>query len=259
MQNDIASRVRQRLTDLNKSAASASLEAGLGRSAIQDILSGRVGNPRFDTLVKLAEALDCSVNYLTGMHDDPADGIRYSNLNEYSLFDAIPSYIYGVLAAGVFTEPGPDSDPVTPPTSAPRHLAYRDLRRPDLSVELWRQNDNSLAGIGILKGDILTATDMGSEEIALKPGRVVVVKRVIGMEGPLEMSARVVEIVNNTVRLVTKPTEGSVRSIVVASKRVEDGEELSNPNFYWVAGESESWIHVEAMVVRVTREVSFFD
>ena len=64
-------RINLRLGELNIKQRKASLAAsgGLDPGIIQRILSGRVKNPRIDTLSKIAYALDCSVEWLTGKSD----------------------------------------------------------------------------------------------------------------------------------------------------------------------------------------------
>lgn len=61
---DIASRIQARLRQLELSANAASLRAGLPRDAIRDIIAGKSRNPRADTLLKIAAALEIDPAYL---------------------------------------------------------------------------------------------------------------------------------------------------------------------------------------------------
>ncbi len=60
----LKSRIRDRLRALGKSGRAASLEAGLHPDTIRNVLRERSKQPRGDSLLKLARALDCSVDWL---------------------------------------------------------------------------------------------------------------------------------------------------------------------------------------------------
>jgi transcriptional regulator with XRE-family HTH domain len=62
--DQLASRIRERLSATGKSAAAVSVEAGLGRSAVADILSGNSESPRLVTIEALTGPLECSLAFL---------------------------------------------------------------------------------------------------------------------------------------------------------------------------------------------------
>jgi len=64
MTDPLKNRIRARLDELGKTARAASLEAGLHPDTIRNVLRERSKKPRGDSLVKLAHALDCSVEWL---------------------------------------------------------------------------------------------------------------------------------------------------------------------------------------------------
>lgn len=59
-------RINERLKALGLSATAASVEAGLSKDAIRNILRGTSESPRDITLRKLAKVLQCTPDYLTG-------------------------------------------------------------------------------------------------------------------------------------------------------------------------------------------------
>ena len=71
MKPTLAQRISTRIEYLETNPSNVALEAGLGRSAVRDILVGKVENPRIDTLRKLTGPLSCSLDYLTGASSDP--------------------------------------------------------------------------------------------------------------------------------------------------------------------------------------------
>lgn len=71
MANDLKSRIKQRLDELGLSAEGASKKAGLSRSFLRLLMMHETGNPRTDSLIKLAEALETTPNWLmTGSEGD---------------------------------------------------------------------------------------------------------------------------------------------------------------------------------------------
>lgn len=66
----LAERVQQRLLALGISANRASVEAGLGRDYVRDILRGKARDPSADRLRRLAFVLRCTPEYLTGQTDE---------------------------------------------------------------------------------------------------------------------------------------------------------------------------------------------
>jgi transcriptional regulator with XRE-family HTH domain len=63
---DIAKEIRRRMQLLGFSAERLSLAAGLNKTYVRDIFTGRARSPKLDNLAKLAGALGCSVDELTG-------------------------------------------------------------------------------------------------------------------------------------------------------------------------------------------------
>lgn len=69
----IAKRIAARLDALNITARAASMRAGLGTDGVRNILRGKSESPRSQTLIKLAKALECSLEYLIGADGDVSD------------------------------------------------------------------------------------------------------------------------------------------------------------------------------------------
>ena len=64
--NDLAKTMRAILARQGRSGEEVAQAAGLGRSAVNDILSGRSKRPRYDTLLRIAKVLNVPVEQLTG-------------------------------------------------------------------------------------------------------------------------------------------------------------------------------------------------
>jgi transcriptional regulator with XRE-family HTH domain len=71
---EIADEIRRRMRLLGFRPERLSLAAGLNKSYVQDILSGRARSPKLDNLTKLAAALRCSVEELIGQDPPRREG-----------------------------------------------------------------------------------------------------------------------------------------------------------------------------------------
>ncbi len=76
LQAVICHRIQARLDATGKSVSKASLDAGLSRTAVRDILTGKSSSPSIDTLAAIARSLGCSVSYLI----DEGDAARQPGL-----------------------------------------------------------------------------------------------------------------------------------------------------------------------------------
>lgn len=63
-------RIKKGLTQLELSS-----RAGIAQGVISDIESGATQNPRFDTVVKLAEALNCSLSEFLSKDSADAEAV----------------------------------------------------------------------------------------------------------------------------------------------------------------------------------------
>lgn len=64
------SRVKSRVSALDTNISRVSLEMGLGRQYLRDVLSGKSKSPSIDGAIRAAAVLQCSVAYLIGEIDD---------------------------------------------------------------------------------------------------------------------------------------------------------------------------------------------
>ncbi|MBY3332508.1 helix-turn-helix transcriptional regulator [Rhizobium laguerreae] len=249
MEHDLADRIRSRLEHLEKSAASASLEAGLGRSAITDILSGNTGSPRVSTIEKLAPVLETSVSYLLGIQDDPAK----EDLAPRS--DPAPERngpLMATAAVGVFQEDG-----VFFANSKKDKDAYfaRGLPEyPDWQPWAVKMADSSMGLEYIFQDDILTViVPPGSppESIPLQTGMIVLIKRRVQHEGIFEISVRYVRAVGREIHFETRPEEAlELRCVTVKLSEIGDTGFEGDPNQYPT---SDGRIRIVGIVIKAER------
>lgn len=247
-------RIRERLKAVGKSAAAASVEAGLGNTAIRDILSGKTKSPQLATLIKLAGPLECTLEYLAG--SPPRPPRPPEPYDSYTAFDPHPTDITDELAVGVFKERDISWTEDRPRTgSFERHVVYNDPDRPDWRPALYRMTDHSLEGIRILAGDVLTAISHPEDaKIELTDGMLVIVRHSIMESRAEEVSARLVEIVDGVAHLVCRPNRGEIRPIVIRERALSDTQAANNfmLNYYW---SDEGSASIEGVVIRLTRDL----
>ncbi|ASP84786.1 XRE family transcriptional regulator [Sinorhizobium meliloti] len=258
MENELAQRIRSRLETVGKSAAAASLEAGLGRSAVTDILSGNSGSPRLTTLEKLADVLECSLAYLVGASDaaDPDD--RTTAPTPPSLAPKrVP--IVGAVQIGVFQE----EDILKRSLSGPLPSAFvRGTEKlPDWTVSATLLADDSLENFHISRGDILTIASPPTKEqaIPLRTGMLVGVKRRVAHEGIVEISVRYVKQEGSKIHLCAGDTDEfgrKPRFLTIDLKTVPDEGLDGDPNQYAV---SDGRIRIFGIIIRIEREIAIPD
>ena len=233
MENSISSRIQARLRELGITATHAALKAGLGKTAVRDIIAGKSKSPTIGTLSKLAIALECSVNYLTGGQK----GDVHTNVAEIS----------GSLVAGTFI----DKNRTDAANRGERiDAAYFEFG--DRNFWLYRMGDDSMTGIGILKNDILSVLNRDEEYIDLRIGMLLVVeRRLIGRENIQELSVREVAVRDDMIHLETRPSTGDEPAIVL--QRQITSMPTVFPNAY--ATEEGDIVHIQGQVVRVTRDL----
>lgn len=209
-------RIQERMDALGLNPSSVALHAELGRSAVRDILSGKAKSPKHITLYKIAEALECSASYLAGEIDTlfPKD-----NPERWVALDRSTMEISGILEAGVFRKKGEpflfDNEPTGyNPISNPT-IIENDRRFPGQKLAIYEVGDNSLDGLHIVKGDIITVLLSTEDNIQLREGQIVVVLNSPPDIKEMELSVRVVKKVDGAVHLATLSTDRAFRPIVL--------------------------------------------
>lgn len=250
-QETLADRIRKRLEVVRKSAAAVSLEAGLGRSAVQDILAGNSASPRLDTIQKLTGPLQCSLNYLVSGTELEGSTDRASPFRDLSLHPVIRD-----LESGVFRT----RTPLKHQSVASLEWAYEkavdeetyavasDLRLPDLSIWPYRLRDRSLEQIGFRNNDILLAASGFGEQLDLKPGQIVVVERSLHNERMDEWTARMVEESGDGFRLTAKSQDPTCLSFDIPSATTFGSENTYTLN-------DREWVTIRAIVTAIHRQL----
>lgn len=258
MENELAQRIRSRLEAVGKSAAAASLEAGLGRSAVTDILSGNSGSPRLTTLEKLAAVLECSLAYLVGA-TDVADPDAVGNEIAPSTLGARVAPIVGTVQIGVFQEEELFKKSLGRPY--PSAFIRGTEKLPDWKVSATLLADDSLENFFIKRGDVLTIASPPTmdQAIPLRTGMFVGVKRRVSHEGIVEVSVRYVKQEGSKILLYAGDSDfpnKKPRVLTIDLKTVPDEGLDGDPNQYAV---SDGRIRIFGIIIRIERDIAIPD
>jgi transcriptional regulator with XRE-family HTH domain len=233
--------IAARLALLNKSAAAASLEAGLGRSAIQNILAGNSEHPRIDTLKKIATVLGVSVDYLTGEAVTP-DG------RERSAKDLLATWspVKYRLEAGVFRDPL-----ILQAGSGRLYLKYDEPHFRLNEIDLYEMADNHMEGLNILPGDIISARREFSfldTAVRLAHGTLLVIQRPLENAPLSEFTLRQVDRSDPaSIQLVCRPASGRDVAPIAFSTDHQKTDDFP-------VGKLKFGLLVEGIALRATRE-----
>lgn len=69
---ELKDRIRMAMLDKDMKPIDLCRATGMGSSKVSQILNGKVADPRLSTMVKIADALDTSLDYLAGRADHNA-------------------------------------------------------------------------------------------------------------------------------------------------------------------------------------------
>jgi transcriptional regulator with XRE-family HTH domain len=269
MENDLSGRIRSRLERLGKSAASASVEAGLGRSAITDILSGNSGSPRLATLEKLTGVLQCSLAYLVGASIDPDHTFETTEETPRDHHQAGPAHWMNITEeakTGVFEDRETRRNRIA---STERYYSlFRSMDYPEWPVFGVFIADRSLSALGIQDGDIATVAGPGrfgkdNRSIPLQHGSIVYCGVELPAVGLSENSLRIVQRDGARIHLLGHPngvslnesgedTRNPTRRLTINITDIPDSEDR---NCYDAGGYA---IRVRGIVVRILRDIHPF-
>ena len=236
----LPARIQERLDTLNLTALAASTAAGLGRTAVSDILSGKSKNPSFETIIALTRVLRCSTMYLTGEADTPTD--PNSALQNYYI-DFQLTQLSGHLEVEVFrsTEAKKEPSQEYPVYDHPEYL--------DWSVSLYRMNDSSMEGLGIYKGDFITVASPNDGIIPFGEGSIVLTRRILDQRNYEEISIRCVQSVDGeAVRLAAIGSDGPFSEVEFDISSAYE----AIPNWYH---NEDGTVAIEGIACRVSRDL----
>lgn len=189
----LAERVQARLETLGLSANKASVEAGLGRDYVRDIIRGKVREPSADRLRRLAFVLRCSPLYLLGETGDvgsPKETARPQTTTLPILYQIRPGFHPN--DDGAIREPR--DWPSQTLTINPTHEWLEYVRDPERG---WPVPEGSLLHV--------SADAIFLEAVMQEPRLLVITRQAAG--GLVERSVRRFDLVDGSWSLLSRPDD----------------------------------------------------
>ncbi len=194
-----------------------------------------------DTIARIAKVLDCTIAYLVGDVDDPHQVL---GIADDRALDVQLVRIKEVVEAGVFKRD-------TYLKSYPKAPVYPHPRATEHQLEVYLMGDNSMAGLGILRGDIITVAQPYADRLTpLEDGRIVLCVRQIIPPGITEVSIRQVAKADNQITLRTVPLDGERDEVGISDR---ERPPLFPENLFF--GTDGNGLIIEGEVIRVTRDL----
>jgi SOS-response transcriptional repressor LexA len=198
-------RLEHRMQELDTNAAAVSRQAGLGPTAVHDILSGKNRSPSIETVRALAAALDCDIAYLIGEQETPRPAKPAA---------AIP--VIGIVEAGAFRpmpESNSDNESDVLYLNAPRSDCYPRARH--FALQVWGDSMNAAKPVPILQGMHVLCVDTIEAGLTIESGKIYVVRRTTDGGQTYEMTVKRARVFRDRIELVPESTNPRHRPIVI--------------------------------------------
>lgn len=212
-ESPLQARLRELMQRRQLSHAALSRMAGLGQTAVNDIMSGRNASPGARAVEKLAAALAVGVEELTRRAG--AAGGRAGR--DGGVPEPIP--LIGIAEAGAWRSASPLPADVQESVSPSRSRNYRTFRHFALRVQGDSMNA-SRPPIG--DGQIILCVDMADAGLEIADGRVYVVRRTRDGGQTYEMTVKRAFVFRDRVELRPESTNPAHRAITVRRGMDED-------------------------------------
>ncbi|WCS27266.1 LexA family transcriptional regulator [Methylobacterium sp. NMS14P] len=225
MTRDIRERISERLEELKKSARAASLDSGLGATAIKDILKRTDNSPTMATVEKLAVGLNVSPSWLAFEAGPKTLRVqdRGGLTNAGHLFTL--ARVDGAVKAGAFLRASAFDDDLGEAISAPRDPDYPAARQ--IAYRVDGDSMNAAKPRPIMDGDFIICAVWADLGIRLTDGQIVVVQQTIDGGRLRERSVKAVFKVSGGWELRPQSTNPEHEAIFVPENDApDDGREV---------------------------------
>lgn len=182
METSLQKRLRIRMDMLGLNAYQIAKKAGLGDSFVRDILRGKTRSPNSENLAKLATALDTTLDWFLGEHDDSEPLTRVKSVGGLD--------VVGKIQAGNWVDRS-----VIDEDDSQREIipVARDPRFPTARQYALAVVGDSM-DLEYPEGCYVTCVDYWDSGVSLKDGLIIHVER---HNGPLvEVTLKAVETIN---------------------------------------------------------------
>jgi SOS-response transcriptional repressor LexA len=213
----IARRIEQRMNEVETNAAAVSRRAGLGATAVHDILSGRNQRPSIEGIISIATALDCDLAYLLGEQEAP----RATKQKRVA-----PIPIVGIAEAGAFRPMrkfNPDTEPGFPHLNAPRSELHPNAKH--FALQVLGDAMNAAKPVPIVQGMHVLCVDVVDAELTVESGKIYVVRQTKDAGQTCELTIKRAKVFRDRIELAPESTNPRHQTVVIPRKF--EGEQRS--------------------------------
>lgn len=204
----VVARLEARMTQKGLTAKALSIRAGLGATAVSDILRGKNGRPSLPQISAIANALNCDLAYLVGEQDYPT--------REPEMKGTFEVPISGIAEAGVFrVMPNVRSDfeRELPSIAATRSIRYP--RAKHFAMEVRGLSMNAAEPYPILPGMYALCVDMISAELIIETGKIYAVRRTLDAGSTYEFTIKRAFVFRDRIELRPESTDPSFQPLII--------------------------------------------
>lgn len=167
---ELIRRIELRMRDLGFNSAEVSRKAGLGQTAVYDILNGKNLSPSIPHVKAIAKVLECSVAYIVGEAEHPGGQPQYQSVAE------IP--VIGFAETGAFRQMADfdqgDSESLRK-VAASRSTDHPKARH--FALQIRGDSMNLAKPYPLIDGLIVLCIDMADAGLEIESGKIYAVRR----------------------------------------------------------------------------------
>jgi SOS-response transcriptional repressor LexA len=212
----LVTRLQGAMTARSTNATKLGKAAGLGNTAVHDILSGKNQSPSVPVIRKLAGALDTSVAYLMGETDDSSGAPPRGGM--------APIPVIGIAETGAF-RPMQDIDSTQeyelPRIHAPRNSSFAAAKH--FALEIRGDSMNAARPIPLVAGMHALCLDMVDADLTIESGRIYAVRRTLDGGQTYELTIKRAHVFKNRIELRPESTNKAHKTIEIAREDHDGG------------------------------------
>jgi transcriptional regulator with XRE-family HTH domain len=196
----VIERLEQAMRRKGYNRSEVARRAGLGTSAVYDIISGKNKNPAYDTLRSIAKVLDCELAYLLGETDNYGA--------EPKIVRGVVMPIIGVAEAGAYRkiiafEPGKTAGLKSMVGNLSRHHPQAD----HFLLEIRGDSMNATHEGPLTDGMYAICVDMISADLRVESGNIYAIRRTLDGGLTYETTLRRALVRSDRVELIWESTD----------------------------------------------------
>ena len=213
-------RLERRIEQQGTTARQVSMKAGLGATALNDIMSGRNKRPGLAVIKAIATVLECDISYLLGDQDTLKN-------NQPSPIEEIP--VIGTAEAGAFRQmqvyPQEEGEP--PTITANRSILYPRAKHFALLVR--GDSMNKARPTPIIDGVHILCVDLVDAGIEIESGKIYAVRRTIDAGATYEWTVKRAMVYRDRYELLPESSNPAHEAFVIKRDKPpqEDGVEIA--------------------------------